>query len=295
MAFIKVGEQNEGPVGLYFQDHGKGQPVVLIHGWPLSSRSWEKQEGQLLSQGFRVITYDRRGFGESSKPVEGYDYDTMAADLDVLLTTLDLHDAVLVGFSMGAGEVARYLRNYGSSRIARAVIISGITPCLLKTDENPDGIPQKVFDGIQDGIMKDRLAFLTGFFKDFYSHGLLSGSDVSDEVLRFSWNIASMASPIATLKCVTSWLEDFRSDVKHITVPLLVIHGDSDKILPIEATGARVRDLVPDCEFVEVRGGPHGIILSHAMEVNHALLQFLSKQSAREYETEIRNASQPTH
>lgn len=295
MAFIKVAEQNEGPIGLYFTDHGKGQPVVLIHGWPLSSRSWEKQEGMLLSNGYRVISYDRRGFGESSKPIDGYDYDTFAADLDVLVTTLDLHDAILVGFSMGAGEVARYLRNYGSSRISRAVIISGITPAMLKSEDNPEGVDRSVFDGIQEKILNDRLAFLTGFFKDFYGHGLLSTVAVSDEVLRFSWNIASMASPIGTLKCVTAWLEDFRSDAKHITVPLLVIHGDSDKILPIEATGARLRDLVPDCEFVEIRGGPHGVILSHPQEVNATLIRFLTRQSAMERESIIERASSPTH
>ena len=274
MPYIEYSQQNEGPIELHYHDHGKGQPVVLIHGWPLSERSWEMQEPVLLSQGYRVIKYDRRGFGESSKPIEGYDYNTFAEDLNELMTQLDLKNAILVGFSMGAGEVARYCGKYGTDRVAKCVFIGGITPFILKTDENKEGVDLKVFEDMKSNVKKDRLAFLDGFFKDFYSHNML-GPDVSEGVINFSTNIASMASPIGTLKCIDSWLEDFRPDLAKVDVPSLVIHGNGDKIVPYKSSGARMEEFVKDCHTVEISGGPHGILMSHAEEVNSALINFL--------------------
>lgn len=284
MPYITTRQSSEKPVEIHYHDHGQGQPIVLIHGWPLSERSWEKQEPALLEQGFRVIKYDRRGFGESSKPIEGYNYDTLAGDLNELMTELDLKQAILVGFSMGAGEVARYLGKYGSERVEKAVFIGGITPFLLKTDDNQQGVDEKVFIDIQENIKKDRLAFLEGFFNDFYSSNVIESktgmTDVSGSVLKFSFQIAAMASPIATLQCVSAWLEDFRSDLSRIKVPCLVIHGDSDRIVPLAASGKRVPDFVEDCKYVEIKGGPHGILMSHPDEVNEALSEFIGTPHA---------------
>ncbi len=276
MPYITVGKENSGSIELYYEDHGSGQPVVLIHGWPLSGRSWEKQVPALLAAGYRVITYDRRGFGDSSRPVTGYDYETLAADLETLLKTLDLNNAVIVGFSMGGGEVARYLGKYGSKRISKAVFMAAIPPFLLKTADNPAGIDASVFEGIKKGISADRLAFLTGFFGNFYNLDVLQGKLISEEAVRLSWNIASGASPAGMLVCVSAWLTDFRKDLQSIQIPTLVIHGDDDRILPLEVTGKPAQALVKGSKLVVIKGGPHGLNWTHAGEVNRALLEFLS-------------------
>lgn len=277
MSYVTVGQENSQPIELYFEDHGSGQPVVLIHGFPLSGHSWERQEAALLGAGYRVITYDRRGFGASSKPSSGYDYDTFTDDLKHLLKHLDLQSVVLVGFSMGNGEVTRYLSKYGSSRVSKAVLMSAIAPYLLQTDDNPEGVPQSVFDGIMDNIRKDRPAFLSAFFENFYNVDVLKGTRISDDAVRMSWNVAAGASATATLACVSTWLTDFRADVAQIKVPTLIMHGDADRILPIQATGARLPALIPGSEYVVIKNGPHAIGWTHAEEVNAALLNFLAK------------------
>ena len=275
MNFINVGRENSGTIELHYEDYGAGQPVVLIHGWPLSGASWERQVEALLHAGYRVITYDRRGFGQSSRPSTGYDYDVLSQDLHKLITTLDLKDAALVGFSMGGGEVARYLGVYGTARVRRAVFMSAIPPYLLKAPDNPAGIDGAVFDGIKSAINADRPAFLAEFFANFYNVDLLKGSRVSDEVVRLSWNVAAGASPIGTLECVQAWLTDFRPDLARIDVPTLVIHGDADRILPIAATGTRTQASVKGSRLVTISGGPHGLNWTHAAEVNRELLKFL--------------------
>ena len=275
MNFINVGRENSGTIELHYEDYGAGQPVVLIHGWPLSGASWERQVAALLHAGYRVITYDRRGFGRSSRPATGYDYDVLSEDLHKLVTTLDLKDAALVGFSMGGGEVARYLGVYGTARVRRAVFMSAIPPYLLKAPNNPAGIDGAVFDGIKSAINADRPAFLAEFFAKFYNVDLLKGSRVSDEVVRLSWNVAADASPIGTLECVQAWLTDFRPDLARIDVPTLVIHGDADRILPIAATGTRTQESVKGSRLVTIAGGPHGLNWTHAAEVNRELVTFL--------------------
>ena len=278
MPYINVGQENSGSIDLYYEDHGEGKPVVLIHGWPLSGRSWEKQVPALLSSGHRVITYDRRGFGESSRPTTGYDYDTFASDLHQLLTKLDLRDAALVGFSMGGGEVARYMGIHESERIKKVAFLAAIPPFLLKTSDNPAGVDSSVFDGIKAGIAKDRLAFLTSFFANFYNFDILGGKLISEEEVQFSWNIASGASPKGTLDCVSAWLTDFRKDLEKIRVPSLVIHGDSDRIVPIEASGKRTHEIINGSKMVVVEGGPHGLNLTHADRVNRELVIFLAQE-----------------
>jgi non-heme chloroperoxidase len=279
MPYINVGKENSGSIDLYYEDHGTGKPVILIHGWPLSGRSWEKQVPVLLAAGFRVITYDRRGFGDSSKPTSGYDYDTFAEDLHKLVTKLDLCDATLVGFSMGGGEVARYLGTYGAERIEKAVFLASIPPFLLKTPDNLGGVDGGVFDGIKAGIVADRLAFLTAFFANFYNVDVLGGKRVSDQVVRFSWNVAAGASPTGTLDCVSAWLTDFRKDLARINIPTLVVHGDADRILPIDATGKRMNELIKGSRFVVIEGGPHGLNWTHAEQVNRELLNFLGQKN----------------
>lgn len=274
--YINVDKENSGNIDLYYEDHGTGKPVILIHGWPLSGKSWEKQVPALLNAGYRVITYDRRGFGESSKPTSGYDYDILAADLDKLMKELNLNDVVLVGFSMGGGEVARYLGSYGSERVNKAVFISAIPPYLLKTSDNPEGVDGSVFDEIKQSIIVDRLAFLSNFFSDFYNADVLKNR-VNDEIIQFSWNIASIASPSGTLDCVQSWLTDFREDLKGIEIPTLIIHGDQDRIVPFPNSGKRMPEFVKGSKLVVVKNGPHNIAWTHAEEVNNELLNFLSK------------------
>jgi non-heme chloroperoxidase len=278
MPYTTVGKENSGNIDLYYEDHGDGKPIVLIHGWPLSGRSWEKQVSALLEAGHRVITYDRRGFGESSKPTSGYDYDTFAEDLQKLITKLDLSDVTLVGFSMGGGEVARYLGKYGSKRVSRAVFIAAIPPFLLKTADNPSGLDGGIFDGIKKGIVADRPAFLTAFLSNFYNVDALGGKLVSDQLVQFSWNIAVGASPKGTLDCVSAWLTDFRKDLARIDVPTLVIHGDADRILPLVATGKRTAEAIKGSRLAVIEGGPHGLTWTHAEKVNRELLAFLGAE-----------------
>jgi pimeloyl-ACP methyl ester carboxylesterase len=274
MNYLTVGKENSCNIDIYYEDHGTGKPVVLIHGWPLSGASWEKQVPVLLAAGRRVISYDRRGFGNSSKPTSGYDYDTFAEDLNKLILTLDLHNAMLAGFSMGGGEVARYLGKYGSKRVERVVFLSSVPPFLLKTPDNPSGVDKSVFDGIMKAISVDRLAFLSKFFSDFYNVDILEGKRVSKQVVQFSWNVAAGASPKGTFDCVSAWLTDFRKDLARIDVPTLIIHGDADRILPINATGRRLHEAIKGSQYVEIKDGPHGIIWTHSEEVNRELLAF---------------------
>jgi non-heme chloroperoxidase len=275
MSMITVGQENSMPIDLYYEDHGSGKPVVLIHGWPLSGASWEKQVAALLNAGHRVITYDRRGFGRSSQPATGYTYDTFAEDLHKLVTKLDLRDFALVGFSMGGGEVARYLGTYGSERVSKAVFIASVPPFLLKTADNPEGVDGSVFEGIKKAIAADRPAFLSAFLKDFYNVDVLGGKRISDQVVQYSWNVAAAASAKGTLDCVPAWVTDFRKDLPRITVPALVIHGDADRILPITATGIPTQKAVKGARLVVVEGGPHGVTWTHADTVNPELVSFL--------------------
>jgi non-heme chloroperoxidase len=277
MPYVTVEKENSGDIELYYEDHGSGQPVVLIHGYPLSGASWEKQLPVLLEAGYRVITYDRRGFGKSSQPATGYNYDTFAEDLHKLVIQLKLHDFTLVGFSMGGGEVARYLGKYGSSGVSKTVIISGVPPYLLKTADNPEGVDGGVFAGIQKAVTADRCAFFTGFFQNFYNTDVLLGKRVSEQAVQASWNIAASASAIASFACVPTWHEDFREDLARIDVPTLVIQGDADRILPIAATGRRTAKLIKGAREVVVKDGPHCITWTHAEEVNAELLSFLGE------------------
>jgi non-heme chloroperoxidase len=281
MSYVTVGKENSSNIELYYEDHGSGQPVVLIHGYPLSGASWEKQVPALLRAGHRVITYDRRGFGKSSQPTTGYNYDTFAEDLQKLITHLDLHDLSLVGFSMGGGEVVRYLGKYGSKGVSKAVIISGVPPFLLKTPDNPEGIDESVFEGIEKAVTADRYAFFTEFFKNFYNTDLLLDKRVSEQAVQASWNVAAGCSATASLACVPTWHEDFRKDVSRVDVPALVLHGDADRILPITAAGQRTAKLIKGARLVVVKDGPHCITWTHADEVNAELLSFLGKASAR--------------
>lgn len=275
MPFITVGTENTTDIDLYYEDHGSGQPVVLIHGYPLDGHSWEKQSAALLAAGYRVVTYDRRGFGQSSQPTTGYDYDTFAADLKVVLDTLDLTDVVLVGFSMGTGEVARYVGNYGSARVAKVAFLASLEPFLLKTDDNPAGVPQEVFDGILAAVTADRYAYFTEFYKSFYNTDDTLGTQLSEEALRNSWNVAAGASWFASSAAVPTWLTDFRGDIPKIDVPALILHGTADNILPIDATGRRFHELLPSATYVEIPDAPHGLLWTHGAEVNKALLAFL--------------------
>ena len=277
MSYVDIGKENSTSVHLYYEDHGSGQPVILIHGYPLSSASWEKQIPALLGAGYRVIAYDRRGFGKSSQPTTGYNYDTFAADLHHLTDHLKLHHFVLVGFSMGGGEVARYIGKYGSKDVSGAVILGGVPPYLLKTGDNPEGVDQSVFAGIQKAVAADRYAFFTEFFKNFYNTDVLLGKRVSEQAVQASWNVACISSAIASLACVPTWHEDFRKDLAKIDVPTLVMHGDSDRIVPLTAAGQRTAKLVKNAELVVVKGGPHNIAWTHAEDVNGALLSFLAK------------------
>jgi pimeloyl-ACP methyl ester carboxylesterase len=276
MSFITVGQENSTEIRLYYEDHGIGRPVVLIHGFPLDGHAWEKQVPALLDAGCRVVTYDRRGFGQSSRPATGYDFDTFAADLDALMTTLNLYDVTLVGFSMGTGEVARYLGRYGPTRVTKAAFFAPLPPFLLKTPENPTGVDRAVFDGMIEGLKADRYAYLTRFFTDFYGVDEHLGGRLSEEALRLSMNVASSVSPTATLASVPAWLTDFRDDVPGVTVPTLIVQGTHDRIMPIDATGRPLHKMLPDAEYVEIEGAPHGLLWTHAAAVTIALRAFLT-------------------
>src|SRR5450432_849520 len=280
MPYVTVGKENSGDIELYYEDHGSGQPVVLIHGYPLSGAAWEKQLPVLLEAGYRVITYDRRGFGKSSQPATGYNYDTFAEDLHRLVTQLKLHDFTLVGFSMGGGEVARYLGKYGSKGVSKAVIVSGVPPYLLKTADNPEGVEGGVFAGIENAVAADRYAFFGGFFQNFYNTDHFLGKRVSEQAVQASWNFAAGASATASLACVATWHTDFREDLARIDVPTLVIQGDADRILPITASGLRTAKLIKGARLLVVKDGPHCITWTHAEEVNGGLLSFLGEKTS---------------
>jgi non-heme chloroperoxidase len=277
MPYVTVGTQNGSSIDLYYEDHGSGQPVVLIHGYPLDVHSWEKQTPVLLQAGYRVIAYDRRGFGRSSQPVIGYDYDTFAADLHALLEHLDPTGVVLCGFSMGTGEVARYLGKYGSGRVVKAAMFGTIPPFLLKTPDNPEGVDGQLFKDQMAQIAKDRYVYFKGFFDNFYNVDKLAPERISDPAWQASFNIAAGASPKASYACVDSWLTDFRGDLPYIDVPTLVVHGTEDRILPFEATAKRLPGLIKDLKLVAVDGGPHNIGWTHPDEVNTVLLEFLAR------------------
>ena len=273
--YIHVGQENTTSIDLYYEDHGSGRPVVLIHGYPLSGASWEKQTAALLAAGHRVITYDRRGFGKSSQPATGYDYDTFAGDLRKLITALELRDVTLVGFSMGGGEVARYFGTYGSDGVRKAVILGGVPPYLVKAADNAEGVDKSVFTGIESAIVADRYAFFTDFFKNFYNTDVLLGERVSDQAVQASWNVAIGSSATASFECVHTWGTDFRKDLERIDVPTLVMHGEADRIVPMKASGTRTAKLIKGARFVPVKDGPHAINWTHADVVNAELLKFL--------------------
>ena len=280
MSLVNVGIENSVHINLYYEDVGSGAPVVLIHGWPLNGASWEKQTAALLAAGYRVISYDRRGFGQSTQPSVGYDYDTFASDLDKLLTKLDLHNVTLAGFSMGGGEVARYLGKYGSERVSKAVFISAIPPYLKKADDNPAGVDGSVFDGIQAGLAADHAGFLEEFLQNFYNVDVLGpkGSKrISDAAVHASWIVAVAASLKGTIDCVSAWGTDFRADLAKIKIPTLINHGAEDRIVPVAASAPRTQSAVAGSQLVMVEGAPHGLLATHAAEVNYALLKFLAE------------------
>jgi non-heme chloroperoxidase len=275
MSFVTVGRENSAAIRIYYEDHGSGPPVVLVHGYALNGHSWEKQEAALLAAGYRVITYDRRGFGASSRPSTGYDFDTLAADLHILLSRLGLRGVVLAGFALGTGEVTRYLAAHGPERVSAAVLVAPLPPFLLKTDDNPDGIDRSVFDGLTARIAADRPAAMKDFLDQSYNVDLLGGDRVSDQAWQNSFYVAISASAHAALRCVTACLEDFRGNLATISIPVLVIQGDQDRVLPYEATGGRLPALLKNTRSIVIAGGPHAVIWTHADEVNQALLDFI--------------------
>ena len=278
MAILKAGTDTAGhPVNIFYEDWGQGNPVVLIHGWPLDHTMWEHQMCELPKHGLRVVAYDRRGFGKSSRPWTGYDYDTLAADLNALLEELDLNNVTLVGFSMGGGEIARYLGTYGDARIARVAFVSAVPPFLLKTDNNPEGVPQSVFDGMMDSIKKDRFDFLQTFAKSFYGMGMIS-HPVSQAVLDWNFTVASLAAPNATRDCATAFSStDFRADLQTVKVPTLVIHGDQDATVPFEASGERTAKMIPHAELKVYKGAPHGLFFTDKDQLTADLLAFAGR------------------
>jgi non-heme chloroperoxidase len=276
MSYIKVGQENSQPIEIYYEDHGAGLPVVLIHGWPLNGDAWEKQTTTLLAAGHRVITFDRRGFGRSSKPGVGYNYDTFAADLDALLSALDLSYVSLVGHSMGTGEITRYIGKYGTKRLRKAVLIGTLGPYLVKAPDNPEGVDSKVFDGIRAALKADRPATLMEFLKNFYSIGGADGERVSERVIEANWATAIGASPIGTVACIDAWIEDFREDIARNDLPTMIIHGDDDRILPADATSRRQAKMIQNVKYVEIKGGSHGITWTRAEQINAELLPFLA-------------------
>lgn len=275
MAFIAVGHENTAPIELYYEDHGRGRPVVLIHGYPLDGRSWEKQQRALIEAGYRVIAYDRRGFGRSSQPTVGYDWDTFATDLRILIDALELTEVMLVGFSMGTGEALRYVSTYGSSRVAKLAFLAPLEPYLLVAKDNPTGLPHSVFEGLARAAIADRYAYFTQFFRDFYNLDENLGTRVSEEAVQHSCNVAAGASWFASSACVATWYEDFRSDIVTIREPTLIMQGTGDRVLPIAATGRPFAEALPEARYVEIQGAPHGMMWTHADEVNSHLLEFL--------------------
>jgi non-heme chloroperoxidase len=280
MSYVTVGTENGSGIDIYYEDHGIGQPVVLIHGYPLDGHSWEKQTRVLLDAGYRVITYDRRGFGRSSQPASGYDYDTFAADLNAVIEHLDLTGITLAGFSMGTGEVTRYLSRHGSARVVKAAMFGVIPPFLLKTADNPEGVDRQVFEDLKAQVIKDRYAYFKQFFDNFYNVDKLAPERISEQAWQASFNVAAGSSPYASLACIDTWLTDFRDDLPTIDVPTLVVHGTEDRILPYEATAKRLPGLIKDLTLVTVEGGPHNIGWTFPDQVNTALLDFLPPSAA---------------
>jgi non-heme chloroperoxidase len=279
MSTIVVGQENSTPIELYYEDHGSGPAVVLLSGWPLDSRSWEPQMHDLLEAGNRVIVYDRRGFGQSSRPTVGYDFDTLAGDLDKIMTKLDLTEVTLIGFSLGTGELARYIGAHGTKRLKSCVFIESLAPSFVKSDENPNGVDREGVDNVRQAILDDRPAWLTGLLGDFLNLDDYLGKRVSEETVRNNWNAGAGASPFATWACVLTWLEDFHEDIKRIDIPTLILHGTADRILSLEGQGRRLHAALPDAHYVEIEGGPHVMCVSHAKEVNRELLAFLREPS----------------
>lgn len=262
-------------IDLYYQDYGSGQPVVLIHGWPLSHRAWEPQVADIVEAGFRCITYDRRGFGVSSTPWDDYDYSSLASDLNEIITQLKLKDAVIVGFSMGGGEVVRYLTDYGAKNISKAALISSIIPLVKKKSDNPDGVPEKDLKGIMDALETDRVGFLKGFHKNFYNYDK-NKDKISKAQLKYDWTIASFASARSTIQTAKSWSEtDFRPELKNVTVPTLIVHGDADAIVPIKTAGDQAAKGIKNSTYRVIKGGPHGLNVTHSKELNKILISFL--------------------
>ena len=277
MGTITVGQENSSPIELYYEDHGDGPPVVLLAGWPLDSRSWEPQLASLLEAGHRVILYDRRGFGRSSRPAAGYGFDTLAEDLHTVLVELDLRDVTLVGFSLGTGELARYVGSHGTERLRGCVFIETLAPSFAKSAENPTGADQAVVASVQQAISEDRFQWLTGLLGDLFNLDENLGHRISEETVRATWDAAADASPIATGACPPGWLEDFSRDITRIDVPTLILHGTADRILPIAGQGRRLHAALPDARYVEIDGGPHVMCVTHAHEVNEQLLAFLGQ------------------
>jgi non-heme chloroperoxidase len=279
MPVVNVGTENSGAIEIHYEDYGSGKPVILIHGYPLSCRAWDKQVTPLLAAGHRVISYDRRGAGSSSQPATGYDWDTFAADLAALIDKLGLDGVTLVGHSMGTGEVTRYLSRYGSAKVERAVLIGPIPPFLSQAPDNPEGVPAKLFDGFRQQAAADTPAWLKGFLDNFYNIDQFGGNRVSDEAYRASFNVAAAMSAIAAYECIGTWQADFRADLPKIDIPVLVIQGDADRILPFDKTGKRLPGLIADVNLVVVEGGPHAIPWTHTDQVNAALLRFLGQKA----------------
>ncbi len=276
MSIIAVKTVEDKSINLFYEDYGSGRPVILIHGWPLTHRAWEPQMEALVSAGYRVIAYDRRGFGQSDKPWSGYDYDTLAADLKGLIEALDLNDAVIAGFSMGGGEVARYLGQYSAHRLSAAMLISAVTPYMLKTDDNPQGVPMKIFDDMRKNVKQDRFAFIAKWQKDFTNYSK-NKDTVSEAFLDYLWQQTLAASPKAMHDCITSFGEtDFRDDVKKIELPLLIVHGEDDQICPIEVCGERTAKLAPHAQFKIIKKAPHGLNITHKDQLNTEMLTFLN-------------------
>ena len=270
----RVSTSSSPSIQLYYEDHGSGQPVVLAHGWPLSHRMWEGQVTALTAAGFRCIVYDRRGFGESDRPSSGYDYDTFAADLRDLIVTLDLKKVILGGFSMGGGEVARYLGTYGSDRIAKAMFLSAVPPFLLKTADNPTGADMAVFDGMMAGVKHDRVAFLDGFLQAFFNYTPGQKDFPVDAIPYAKW-IAWGASPVGTLECIRAFgTTDFRADLQKIAIPTLVLHGSKDAIVPFEGSGKLTAAAIPTSRLVVIDGGAHGLPVTHPKELTDAMVAF---------------------
>jgi non-heme chloroperoxidase len=279
MAAIRVGEENSAPIDLYYEDQGGGRPVVLLHGWPFDGRSWEPQLHPLLDAGYRVINIDRRGFGRSSAPATGYDFDTLSSDVDVVMRTLDIRDATIVSFSLGTGELARYIGRFGTDRLRSAVFIESLTPTFAKGDDNPLGVDQAGVAGVQQAILDDRFAWLTAMMDNFLNLDDYQGTLVSEDTVRAMWSAGAAASPYATWACPQGWLEDFHADLARVDVPALIMHGTADRILSLEGQGRRAHEALPDARYIEIEGGPHIHPVTHAAEVNRELLRFLAEAS----------------